>query len=710
MIIILKTSLGFLALAAFIALCPRVIAQPPEDPAAVPTAAADDAGPPLETDAAVLAALELPREEPADFFQAIIWLIELDRPELAKPILDELVKLEVTDAQRAALVEEFGSRSMLLLARTKELGPAGVEFADVCTMAAANAASDPQRLATLIQQVVGPSSELRQLAANDLAAAGQAGVKATLEALARETDPNRRAALAGAAVRMDPLLVGPLLAMLSTNDAALRGEVSQLLTRLGATQAAPFLAASSASAERPLEEAIGKYSAGTPPFAPDEANHVELWHWNDATKQLVAARYPQDEARVIWTARLARALAQLQPGNRNYQRQAWLLGAESAGLIGTSNDLFTAIDSPLIDEVLAEALERDYAHAAIAAANELGRRGDVQLLQAASGQPSPLANALAHSNRRVRFAALSAIMAMDPPSPYAGSSRVPEALAWFAGSTGERHALVAMPTNVAATDLAGMLAANGVSADATNRGRDAVDMARQNADLEMIFVDIDILLPGIRQVLYELRANEETGQVPIAILAADGQLEAAERLANEHDRVIAVPRLHTKEIVARTVADLSVLAGRDWTSPEERAEQALQAIHWVESLISKNRKFYELDRATPAITASLYHANASEPAIASLTRLGPPASQRTLVSFASQTALPSAGRLQAAAAFHKSVAENGLLLTSDEILAQYDRYNASANSDPQTQQILGALLDAIESRRDAERPVIVPAP
>jgi hypothetical protein len=81
-----------------------------------------------------------------------------------------------------------------------------------------------------------------------------------------------------------------------------------------------------------------------------------------------------------------------------------------------------------------------------------------------------------------------------------------------------------------------------------------------------------------------------------------------------------------------------------------------------------------------------------------------------LLEVANQPGLPGAKRLEAVAAFRASVAENGLLLISDEILAQYDRYNASAQADAETQQILGAVLDAIESRRAAERPAIVPAP
>ncbi|HEY3393486.1 MAG TPA: hypothetical protein VGK58_12315 [Lacipirellulaceae bacterium] len=716
MITFLRACLPVLTLSAAIAACPFVYAQPPEDAAAAAPPAdadappADDAGAPIETDPAVLAILELPREEPADYFRAIIVLIELDRPELAKPILEQLVQLQLNDAQRAALVEQFGSRSMLLLARTKELGPAAVEFAEVSTTAAANAARDPRRLATLIQQVVAGSAEERQLAINDLAAAGQPGVTATLEALARETDPARRGALSRAAMQMEPLVIGPLLAMLSTKDPALRADVSRLLTHLRATEAAPFLAARSASAERALLEAIENYSAGVPVFSPDEAGQVELWHWNDATKKLVSARYPADEARVIWIARLSRALAAARPDNREYLRQAWLYVAEAAGLTGGAKVSFSRASTNFISDVLADALEHDFAHAAIAAASELGRRRDSQVLYTADSRPSPLANALVHPSRKVQFAALTAIMAIDPTSPYPGSSRLPEALARFAASTGERRAVVAMPTHVAASDLAGMLAAHGVDADATNNGRDAVDIALRTSDLEMIFVDMDILVPGIRQVLYELRASGPTGDVPIAILAGEGELEAAERLAEEHYRIIAVPRLHSSEVVARTVAELIALAGRDAASANERAAQARQAMNWIESLLSKNRPFYELDYATPAIVTSLYRADGTVPATAALRRLGTPESQRALLEIANRPSLPKAQRLEAVAAFRTSVAENGVLLTSDEIIAQYHRYNASARADVDTQQILGAVLDAIESRRAEERPATVPAP
>ena len=48
-------------------------------------------------------------------------------------------------------------------------------------------------------------------------------------------------------------------------------------------------------------------------------------------------------------------------------------------------------------------------------------------------------------------------------------------------------------------------------------------MARAMPDLELVLVDMNILVPDIRQALYELRISPTTGDVPIALLAADGR-------------------------------------------------------------------------------------------------------------------------------------------------------------------------------------------
>ena len=461
-------------------------APPPanEAPKANATPRPEDIGPTLETNPAVLSALELPRKSPRDYFQAVLWLIDLGRPELAKPIFGDLTKLPLTDAQRAALVDQFGSSSMLKVARAKELAPGGAAFADACMATVAAAMNNPQRIAALVKQLTDPSPEVRAIAQHDLAATGQRAATATLEAIASETNPSRRAVLATGVAAMHPLVDGMLLAMLDTRDASLRAQIVALLRELKVPQAIPLFNRQMRSPNASLPRHCSRthtarrflcrtkrtrWSFGTGTMRPSncrrsacrpskrELSGCRSWHvlcLNSDRRTPIISDKPwcsRGKPR-RWTKRqMLRRLMLVSPRRPNR----------------------------LLNDVLTEAIKDNRPHAAVAAANALAQRGDRSVLLTADGKLSPLADALASPNRNVRFAALGAIMTLDPSSPYPGSSRVPDALAWFAASsTAERRVIVAMPTIADASDLAGQLAAEGLVAEATNRGRDAVHMAR----------------------------------------------------------------------------------------------------------------------------------------------------------------------------------------------------------------------------------------
>jgi CheY-like chemotaxis protein len=684
--------------------CGSTLAQRPGRP----LAEAGSPGEPLvpETNPAVLAAMELPRTEPQHYLSAVLSLVDLGRPELAAPILKELVDLNLNDPQRAELVDQFGSRRFLQLARVAALSPAVQQFAESCMNASAAQARDPQRLVKLIDDLNSPSATARNAARFELAAAGEPGVVATLEALAHEADPRRRSAIATAVVAMDPSAVDPLLGMLSTNDPALRRDVIRILKAMHVTLARPFIAAASSSADagRLLDDAIGRNKRGMRSFATDENDTVALWHWDDATKKLGYTRYPIDEAQTIWAARLALEYAKLRPDDRLVQCQALVLGLEADGLVGGSRSpemekLLAAADGAMLNMVLGAAMKHDFPLAAATVAAVIGKRGDASTLYALAPTPAPLAGALNYPNRRVRFAALQAIMALDPQTPFPGASRVPETLGYFATGANQRRAVVAMPGANRANTLAGRLSGLGIEADPATRGGQAVAAAGQSADLEMVLVDVDIDGPGIRDVLYALRSEPATSQVPIGLLATNSRLDAAHRIASQHQRVVTFPRPQSDSALEELVGQLQAVSDRDPVTPQQRAEMAGAALDWLGQLLARDHTYYDLHRQAPVVEAALYLPALAARSMKALALLGTPASQRALADFASHSSVPIEARNAAAQAFAESVKRYGILLTAEEILSQYDRYNASASLDSATQAVLGNLLDTLESLR-----------
>jgi CheY-like chemotaxis protein len=276
---------------------------------------------------------------------------------------------------------------------------------------------------------------------------------------------------------------------------------------------------------------------------------------------------------------------------------------------------------------------------------------------------------------------------------------VPETLGHFATGANQRRAVVAIPGVDRASTLAGQLTKLGIEAEPATRGAPAVRQALQSADLELILVDVDVDGPGIRDVIFALRSSPATGQVPIGILATSERLETAKQIADDHNRVIAFVRPQTEEAITPIVERLSQLSARNQLSPKERAAMAAQAMGWLADLLSRKQTFYDLKRQSPVIQAALYQSELTPHAVKALALVGTPESQKSLVDFASQSSVPIDARQQAAAAFQRSVVRSGILLTEEEILRQYDRYNASATADADTQQVLGSLLDALESVR-----------
>lgn len=710
----------------------RLAAQPAQTPPASSAEAGAQFAPPTSRTAEIV--VESDRQAPADYLRDVLVLLDLGEPELARPIFEELTALDLSDEQRAALVSEFGTARVHRVARSAALGEAADEFARRCVAAAGQRATDPERLARLVDQLAAGDAAERREALVDLQFAGAAGVEFALARLASADDQERRSLLRAALVRMAPLSTPALTAALDASTDEVRKHAAWALGELRAAQAAPHLAAlaylehdtpAGRAARWAVEQIAGEpfdprgaalvvaaalenTLEGTLPGRPNAEGFIRVWLWDDQAKRPQSAELAQRGARMARAAGLAADLWRLDPTNAARERQAlalrlhaeWLLREQLGAAAQVAGPRASETSAAQLSGALRVALERELTGGAIALCAALAQRGEPGVLYSPDGEPTPLAQALTASHPAVRFAALEAVMTLGPPSPFPGSSNVGSALTHFAHSSGASVAVVAMPATRQAATVAGQLATAGVEGLATNLGQEASTLAAGRADVEFVLVDMAILRPRVREVLFRLRRQPETANLPIGLLAPDGRLAEAKRLAYEHERVAVFPRPHTTEATVAIAEALQESTPLGTPGPSRRAEQAAAAARWIRTLLAQGPSYYNLRGHSEELLAAVSRTADVETAIASLAHLGTPASQLDLVNYASQDVLPIGVRERAAEAFERSVEQHGVLLTSDAILRQYDRYNASENADQATQGVLGSVLDAIESQRE----------
>lgn len=133
----------------------------------------------------------------------------------------------------------------------------------------------------------------------------------------------------------------------------------------------------------------------------------------------------------------------------------------------------------------------------------------------------------------------------------------------------------------------------------------------------------------------------------------------------------------------------------------ERLEQARVCVSFLKTVMADRKSYAFLNpvRHESRLVDTVRNPGLVEPAVEMLAELATPSAQQALADFASEHHRPLAQRQAAVRAFKRSVEKRGLLLTREQILQQYSRYNQSETLDSGTQKVLGSILDIIESPR-----------
>jgi len=319
------------------------------------------------------------------------------------------------------------------------------------------------------------------------------------------------------------------------------------------------------------------------------------------------------------------------------------------------------------------------------------------------GRPSTLVEAVSHRDPRVRFAALEAVMRLRPRDRYVGSNQVLDALAYFISADGEARAVAADPRSHEARRLAGLLIELGYESEITTNPQSLVQAAIASPDVELVLIDFSLAAARSGELIQRLRRDSRTARVPVGIVVSPDDELRAKALAASLPLTAALIRPRETASLEYQLAAFLNTSGRPMIPAELRQARAVQTLAWMVDLAEDDAEgsdVYDLRHLDERIAELVWIPEQTASAVTVLGRLGTPNAQRALVDFASQTRQPLDMRQAAAAAFGESLARHGTLLTTTEILHQYDRYNLSESLDRETQLVLASILDHLEAQAD----------
>ncbi len=698
--------------------------------------------PATKEDPVVLAIRESNPTTPVELTRAMQAMMNLGRPDVAKEFLTKLLATKPDQNALVAIHDEFGSALFIRLSRYKPLQPEGGQLSKDTLEAAYNYSRDPARLKSLADQVNDSSPTTRGVAVSELKRAGDAAVAPLVQILA---DPRRAAehpAARQALVQLGSVAIEPLIGVLEAPDEALRAQVIDVLGRLRAHQALPDLVhpyaaetsdpavrkaaegamlrivghtPSAYEAEQYLNRRVKSLLAGEAPRKIDLQGMIELWHWDAGQNMSVPQQYPASAGTLLAATRAARALYSLAPENTEYRRLYLTVSLESAKLIagldaplprgdGTAFAEASAAGVAVVEDVLSHAIHSNHTPAAIGAAEVLSEIGGDEQVFSEDGRQRPLALALSHSDRRLRNAAAQAILNIDPQQAYPGDSELVDQLAHSIRSRGERAVIVAHPRREHSQVLTGILAQMAMTGDTATTGRELFLMASKGPDYDYLLISDAISQPDANELVQMLRRDPRTAKLPIGLISRQENYQRMQRLAAQYSLTEAFAFPYDAEGLAYVIRQLSGLAGQSIVPPDVKLQHASAALDRLLYLMENKDQysFYNIMRHQDAVIAAVEVPKLSASAAKLLGILGTQEAQNALVEFASQHTRPITQRQAAAQAFDAAVVRRGTMLTTQQILDQYERYNQSETHDRETQVVLGSILDTIERKKSEE--------
>ena len=667
-------------------------------------------GPSSEAIAATLASINAREPKDAiDWINAVLVLRRMGAYPEAQPFLNQAINANLDQRAKVDLHREIGTAELVRLSTDQAL-PEAREFVFSVFHAVRTARRDPAKLAQAVGELASDSEATLGAATRQLVSAGSYAVPAIVRAL----QGGGSQALDVAAIRTVLRRIGldaeePLLALLGAPDPVLQGFASHMLGPLGSKRASLHLMrpyfVGAADAQRGASnhyQRVGSHPPsvtaaanallqraefhlqGNPPVRPDADGNVEIWTWDAEAYNVVPNVLSATSAGAVVAARFARDAYELQPSDKSARlllvtrlQVDQSLGGLDELLpkgVGTAHQLGVEQGPARVRSALEYSLKHDHPAAAQGACEVMA-----QLCRGAVNSWDSLIPALQSSHRRVRFAAARAVMAIDPRSPYAGSSYLLQNLVDLADADGRPSVVVGMPRRDANDKLSGQMSSLGFKVQQVSAANQLLDAATKSSDLDMIVLSDSVSRPPARETIQKLRRHTYTANIPIVLMHRQNNEDEADRIAAIDDHTIVLPEFASDQALLEILDRAERMSRGVAVPPQQRLVQARNALSWLTHLAeySQTYPWYDLQRAETVALKSISQPELSEQATTLLGYLGGELAQRQLVDLLGQKSLSVDERQRAANAFTEAVARRGLMLNGRDVLRQYDRYNAS---------------------------------
>ena len=588
--------------------------------------------------------LTTPPETGPELIEAAVLISRVGRPHFARLLAQKGLEAPGEPEAYAAMVDRLGEDKLIAFGHNPVLGEVADQVVQKSLGEAKKAWRDPERIRDAFQRAGAKSPETRAAALADLKRGypdsfdfllqklesgdeteqqlatqilSQGGIFAAEGLLARvrhcDEDELRRLALvldeSESLPELTPLLV-------RYYDEKTSPELRELLGQVVMGQVGKIPTPEEASARACIRGE--DYFGGKIALPNVVGGEYPIWTENEEG-QTVWQMVPTETAKRILAAQKLLDAYKLNPNHPRIRNLAFVAVAEMLtyrdGLDAPPNtDEFTQIFPDLTaadcESAVGFALH-GHTKGGIIPVTLLEQIGDASLFAGKNG-PSTLVRAAVSGDRRLQFAALRTIAALNPAASYPGSSGVLDSLIWFSTSLGKRRAIVASPDMETINQIGSYISEGDIFTVPAGTGRDIITKAQADADIEFAVALSNVKKPDLRTVAQTLAADYRTNDIPLLTVYEDEtRKDQALRYGEGEPNVMISVIPFDKESGPRLIGELYAKTDFRQVPADVRFGYAKEAISILTHLRETCPNVYQFENAeelalrylaTPAVT------------------------------------------------------------------------------------------------------------